>query len=63
MNDTLAPEFWLVIGGLLVVFVLPAVAILLVRDFLRKHLREREERPRQVQGFEVRPPSTHHNGT
>ena len=31
MNDTLAPEFWLVIGGLLVVFVLPAVAILLVR--------------------------------
>ena len=48
MNDTLAPEFWLVIGGLLVVFVLPAVAILLVRDFLRKHLREREERPRQV---------------
>jgi len=47
----------------LAVLVVPAVAILLVRDVLRKHLREREERPRQVQGFEVRPPSTHHNGT
>jgi hypothetical protein len=36
------------------VFVVPAVAVLLARDILRRYRREREEKREQLRGFEVK---------
>ena len=45
------------VGVVLVVFVIPAVAILAARDALRKFRRNREQRGAPPQGFDVQPPS------
>jgi hypothetical protein len=48
---------WGVLGFGLVVFVLPAVSVLVVRDILRRYRRERREKSRRVPGFQVIPPT------
>ena len=44
---------WGVLGFGLVVFVLPALSILLAKDILRRYRRERKEKSNQVPGFDV----------
>jgi hypothetical protein len=46
-------ELWRILGFGAVVFVLPAVSILLVRNILRSYWRERKTRRQQLAGFLV----------
>ena len=50
------PVLWAILGWGAAVFVAPAVAMLLARDILRRHQREREVRLRRLRGFEVKSP-------
>jgi len=52
-NPLFDPVLWMVLGGIFVVFVAPAIAILLALDLFEKYMRRRMWARRRARGFDV----------